>query len=167
MATRDDWETPPELFGLMHERYHFTVDACAHERNKKLYRYWSKEQDGLEQPWAGERVWCNPPYGVKEIPRWIDKAVKEQEAITVMLLPSRTEMLWFADLMRHCSDVEFLRRRVPFWLDGQRNGGDPKNGSRPTWASLVAVFDQTRRMHAGSCMVRTLDWRDPDQLSLP
>ena len=40
----------------------FTVDVAAAPHNTKCERFYTAEQDGLAQSWAGETVWCNPPY---------------------------------------------------------------------------------------------------------
>jgi hypothetical protein len=87
----DDRETTPEVFDPLHERFRFTIDVAASPHNAKLPRYYSMEDDGLAQSWAGERVWCNPPYSVVE--PWLLKAHAEHRAeLIVMLLPAnRTE----------------------------------------------------------------------------
>jgi hypothetical protein len=58
----DDRATTPEVFDPLEDRFGFTVDVAASERNRKVDRFYSIEDDGLAQSWAGERVWCNPPY---------------------------------------------------------------------------------------------------------
>ena len=52
----DDRATPPEVFGPLHERFGFTVDVAASAANAKCQRFWTCEDDGLAQSWAGERV---------------------------------------------------------------------------------------------------------------
>jgi hypothetical protein len=59
-------------FGLLHERFRFTVDAAAAPHNARLPRYWTREDSALEQDWRGERVWCNPPYS--DIRPWVEHA---------------------------------------------------------------------------------------------
>lgn len=92
-SARDDWETPQDLFRKYDEKYHFTLDVCADEKNHKCNRYFTKEQDGLKQDWTGERCWCNPPYG-RAIADFVKKAA-ESKALTVMLIPARTDTKWF------------------------------------------------------------------------
>jgi len=55
-SIRQDWETPPDLFNRLDAIYHFTMDACAEQGNTKCARYFSPEDDGLAQSWAGEVV---------------------------------------------------------------------------------------------------------------
>jgi len=46
--------------------------------------------------WAGETVFCNPPYG-KAIGKWVEKCYKEnlKGVAVVMLIPARTDTSWF------------------------------------------------------------------------
>src|SRR6185295_6484434 len=74
----DDRATCPDLFRRLHERFGFTVDVAASLTNRKVHRYYSIEEDGLSQSWAGERVWCNPPFSCIE--PWVRKAWQEYEA---------------------------------------------------------------------------------------
>lgn len=68
----DLWETPQGFFDELDREFHFELDVCATSENAKCRRFYTKEQDGLAQPWTG-RVWCNPPYG-REIGKWVKKA---------------------------------------------------------------------------------------------
>lgn len=92
----DDRATTPEVFDPLNERFRFTVDVAALPHNAKLPRYFTPEQDGLSQSWAGERVWCNPPYS--SIEPWVEKAWWESAyaEVIVMLVPAnRTEQGWW------------------------------------------------------------------------
>lgn len=72
----DEWETPAKLFDGLNAIYHFTLDAAATDVNALCLRWFTREQDGLAQSWAGETVWCNPPYG-RQIAKWVKKAWEE------------------------------------------------------------------------------------------
>ena len=63
------WETPQDFFDQLNGEFHFTLDVCANSENAKCEKYYTKEQDGLKQPWKGT-VWCNPPYG-RQIGSWV------------------------------------------------------------------------------------------------
>lgn len=62
---KDDWGTPQDLFDALNEEFNFTLDPCADNNNHKCAKYYTIEQDGLAQSWAGETVFCNPPYSRK------------------------------------------------------------------------------------------------------
>lgn len=42
-VTRDDWETPPDLFERLNAEFEFTLDAAANAENRKCVRYWDGE----------------------------------------------------------------------------------------------------------------------------
>lgn len=72
-----EWATPPVLFESLQRAFGaFTLDPCADASNAKCPRYFTKEDDGLQKSWAGERVFMNPPYG-RQIGRWVRKAFDE------------------------------------------------------------------------------------------
>ena len=73
-SKRDDWETPQAFFDKLDAEFHFTLDPCSTHENAKCKKHFTKAEDGLKQSWAGETVFCNPPYGKEQI-RWIEKAV--------------------------------------------------------------------------------------------
>lgn len=128
---RDCAGTPLVLFAGLHDEFAFTVDACALPYNTKLPRYWAPAgrsyedcasfswpaplaTDGLAQDWTGERVFCNPPYGKGLIQPWVDKALERQAELSVLLLPSRTEMPWFHRLWKEATEIRFLSYRIQF-----------------------------------------------------
>lgn len=118
----DDRATDPLVFAELHERFTFTIDVAASTRNARLPRFWTRDDDALVQSWAGESVWCNPPYSA--IAPWVEKAWREssQAARIVMILPAnRTEQDWWQTLVEPYRDrpgsvltVEFLRGRIRF-----------------------------------------------------
>lgn len=128
-SERDDWETPQALFDRYNEEYRFTLDVCASDENAKCKRYFTKEQDGLKQDWTGERCWCNPPYGNK-IVDFVKKAA-ESKALTVMLIPARTDTRWFHDYIYNRYPISFLKGRIRFV--GAR--------SSAPFPSMIVVFD--------------------------
>ena len=109
-----DWETPQWLFDKLDAEFHFTLDAAADDSNHKCERYYTKETDGLKSPWAGV-VWCNPPYG-KQIKKWVEKAWAEKcncETI-VLLIPARTDTLWFHNYILGKAEIRFIKGRLRF-----------------------------------------------------
>lgn len=115
-SSTDEWATPLRLFSKLDDEFHFSVDVCADETNKKCDRYYSKEENGLKQQWNGV-CWMNPPYG-RSIGQWMEKAVKsmlEGGAVVVCLIPARTDTKWWHKwVMPYASEIRFLAGRLKF-----------------------------------------------------
>lgn len=135
-SIRPDWETPRWLFQHFDERFHFTLDVCASAANAKCARYFTVQEDGMARPWAGERCWCNPPYG-KEIGDWMWKAAAEADSALVItcLIPARTDTAWWHRHVARKAKVIFLRGRVRF---------EGAKGSAP-FPSALAVYGELAR----------------------
>lgn len=149
--TVDDRATTPEDFAVFHERFNFTIDVAASAENAKLPRFYTAEQDGLARSWAGERVFCNPPYS--SIEPWCEKALAESSdryfadempaQLVVMLLPAnRTEQGWWQRWIepgrREGSiEVEFLAGRMRFLAPGESTV--PPN-SRPPFGCCLVIW---------------------------
>lgn len=126
----DLWATPQAFFDRMNAEFNFEVDVCALPENAKCSRYFTPEQDGLEQPWSGI-CWMNPPYG-REIGKWVQKAYESAQsgATVVCLLPARTDTHWWHSWVNQASEVRFIRGRLKF--------GESRNSA--PFPSAVAVF---------------------------
>lgn len=109
----DDWSTPPDLFARLDDEFAFDLDVCASAANAKCLHYFTRDDDGLAQPWDGT-CWMNPPYG-DGIARWMAKAhvAAADGATVVCLVPARTDTAWWWDHARH-GEVRFLRGRLRF-----------------------------------------------------
>lgn len=110
-----EWYTPSSILDLVYEFFGekgVTLDPCSNEGipNVRADQYFTKEDNGLEQEWKGN-VFCNPPYGKNEIPAWVNKALNS-DAITLLLVPSRTSNKWWTDL--EACPVCFVRGRLKF-----------------------------------------------------
>jgi len=144
----DDRETHPENFDTFSAKYGpFTLDVAAAPHNAKCERFFTREDNGLEQSWAGERVWCNPPYS--NLGGWVGKAWAEWQSATsiTMLLPAnRTEQKWWQEMVEPFRDgmgplsVRFLPGRMRFIRPAAVIG--PK-GDRPPFG--CAILDWRRR----------------------
>lgn len=126
-------ETPRLYFEMLDRIYKFDLDVCATKENAKCKRFFTKEQDGLEQKWEGT-CWMNPPYG-REIGAWVRKAYESslEGATVVCLLPARTDTAWWHDWAMK-GKITFLRGRLKF-------GGSKDNAPFP---SAVVVFKPTQ-----------------------
>ena len=125
----DNWETPQALFDKLNDEFHFDLDVCASLDNAKCKKFYTKEQDGLQQNWTGV-CWMNPPYG-KEIGKWLKKAYESSinGATVVCLIPSRTDTAWWHDYVMK-GTIRFIRGRLKF--------GNSKNSA--PFPSAIVVF---------------------------
>lgn len=135
---KDDWETPQWLFNQLDDEFHFTLDPCCTAENAKCRKYYTKAENGLEQDWKGETVFCNPPYsrGKKGAPgqeAWIKKCFEESKkagTTCVMLLPARTDTKAFHTYIYGYAEIRFIRGRLKF-------GGSTNSAPFP---SMIVVF---------------------------
>lgn len=121
----DEWLTPP---GIVQALGDFDLDPCAPVARPwdLAAKHFSKEDDGLAQPWEG-RVWLNPPFG-REAVKWLRKMVEHGNGIA--LVPARTETAMFYECIWNVADaVLFMQGRPHFhYVDGRRaaaNSGAP------------------------------------------
>lgn len=142
----DDRGTHPDYFDPWNKRFGgFTLDVAAAPHNAKCARYFTREEDGLAQSWAGERVWCNPPYS--NLHAWVAKAWRELSGTRgiVMLVPAnRVEQKWWQELVEPFRDrgdsplsVEFLPGRMRFI---RPNAVIDPRGDRPPFGCALLVF---------------------------
>ena len=138
---KDDWGTPQDLFDALNKEFSFTLDPCASDTNHKCEKYYTVEQDGLSKSWAGEIVFCNPPYSRKTKTNagqiaWVEKCyteAKENGITAVMLIPARTDTQMFHDFILGKAEIRFIRGRVHFVIDGQSKDAAP-------FPSMIVVF---------------------------
>lgn len=146
--TVDDRATRPEIFDPLHAEFGFTIDVAAGPINHKVPRYFDKKRNGLIQSWAGEVVWCNPPFSALAL--WAAKAVHEVTyngcKRVVMLLPNnRCEQIWWQELIEPVRDrpgsgvaTRFLRGRPRFTYPVGHES--PKKGDRPPFGIVFVIF---------------------------
>lgn len=145
-SASNEWETPDTFFQELDQEFHFTLDPCCQEYNHKCSKYYTSSADGLNQSWAGERVFCNPPYG-RQIGNWVRKCYEEAQkpnTIVVMLVPARTDTRWFHDYIYQKSNVEirFVKGRLKFinrCLPSYNPTGDFQTQPAP-FPSMVVIF---------------------------
>ena len=129
------WETPQDFFDKLNEEFHFTLDPCATVETAKCAKFYTKETDGLAQDWEGETVFCNPPYGT-EIKHWVKKCHEESlkpNTKVVMLVPARTDTIYFHEHIYHIAELRFVKGRLKF------GGNAKKNGCAP-FPSMIVLF---------------------------
>lgn len=110
-----NWCTPARLFEKLNAEFDFTLDAAATHASAKCTKYFTPEEDGLSQSWAGERVFCNPPYG-RQIEKWVAKAYAEaqQGTFIVLLIPARTDTKYFHSYIYGKAEIRFIQGRIYF-----------------------------------------------------
>jgi site-specific DNA-methyltransferase (adenine-specific) len=111
-----DWRTPQSLFDPLHEEFDFTIDAAASQANAMLPRYWTEETDAITQPWRGERIWCNPPYGVRALTDFSAKAwlsSRNPGTVAVLLVPVKSDQAWWHSYAMRV-EIRFIVGRVHF-----------------------------------------------------
>src|SRR5947209_19411908 len=96
-STSAEWYTPANLYARLDAEFGFTLDPCSTAASAKCIKHFTKDDDGLAQPWSGT-VYMNPPYG-KEIGRWVAKAyaASRNGATVVGLIPARTDTAYWHD----------------------------------------------------------------------
>jgi len=141
---RCDWETPPGVFAAINAEFDFDLDVCATVATAKCPRFYTPADNGLAQPWAPHRSWCNPPYG-PGIERWVRKAHEESQngALVVCLVPPCIDTAWWHDWAMQAAEIRFVRRRIAF-LHGKVAGKANNSGScllvfRPGWSGGTPV----------------------------
>lgn len=131
--SKDQWLTPLWLFDLLHQEFHFDLDAAATDENTLCDKWYTEEQNGLIQPWFGS-VWINPPYS--QMRQWVEKAYREAELgnveMAVLLVAARTDTRAWWDYIRK-GEVRFLPGRLKF---------EHPNGAKHSapFPSAVVVF---------------------------
>lgn len=141
----DERITPDTIYNPLHATHKFSLDAAASAGNAKCPKYFSIQNSGLDNSWAGEVVWCNPPYS--DVGAWVAKAFNETQSgcpKVVLLLPAnRCEQKWwqkYIEPFRETARVRtnFLPGRPRFgWPPGRVV---PPKGDRPPFGLVVVTI---------------------------
>lgn len=115
-AGRRDWRTPADVVAIVRQalRGCIDLDPCAGPRTDHGVVNIRRPACGLNQPWAG-RVFVNPPFG--DLDRWAPKCRREHEehgCEVVLLLPARTDTLYWQKEVATATAVCFWRGRLRF-----------------------------------------------------
>jgi site-specific DNA-methyltransferase (adenine-specific) len=115
-----DWATDTDVYAWLDQEFHFTLDPCPLGNPNRI--------DGTMRSWAGERVYCNPPYG-GGIGMWLAKA--READVAVFLLPARTDTEWWHVHALQADEIRFVRGRLKF--------GNAKHGA--PFPSVVVIYN--------------------------
>lgn len=113
-----EWYTPGHIVARVIQAMGcIDLDPCSNshvEPNVPAMTYYTKEDDGLAQPWHG-RVYMNPPYG-HELGDWVTHLIDEwrdgRVTEAVALVPARTDTAWFSEFIG--LPLCFIRGRLRF-----------------------------------------------------
>ena len=110
-SVKQDYETPDNLFEKLDKEFNFTRDVCASAENTKVKVFFSENNSCLDKEWDGIN-WMNPPF--KNMKMFIKKAFEQRNnAITVCLIPARTNTKWWHDYCMK-GEVYFICGRPKF-----------------------------------------------------
>lgn len=107
------------------------LDPASHpvaNREVKAFRFYSKQENGLNWPWGGN-VWLNPPFSAWQ--EWVPKVRGEWKSgrINQMCVLSAMRTVtaqYFGPLISDCVAVCIIRGRIRFW--GGVAGDSPDDG---------------------------------------
>jgi phage N-6-adenine-methyltransferase len=130
----DSWGTPPEWIDLARKTMGgIDLDPASNKEAQgvvKADRFFTKEENGLEQEWRG-RVWMNPPYSQPLVTQFAEKLVAAVESGAVkqacVLVNNATDAKFLQLMLAHCSAALFPRGRVSFLIPGS---GEALTGTR-------------------------------------
>ena len=135
----DLWQTPPELYALLDNEFHFDAfDPCGPTPEGL------REFDGLGK-WEGKTLFLNPPYS--NVEPWLKHAIEEQALgkTIIVLLRVDTSTDWFHDLVVPFAEVRYIRGRVAFvlandYIDKNQKLHRKGERSRANFASMLAIY---------------------------
>jgi len=102
-SLRQDWRTPRAFYQALNAEFGFDFDPCPP----------GPQFDGLTCTW-GKVNFINPPF--KGIEKWVAKAYDEAQhgAVSVLLIPSRTDTRWWHDYVMKASEIRFIKGRLKY-----------------------------------------------------
>ena len=136
-AMGEDWGTPASVFDPLHAEFDFTHDVAALPHNAKCASFWTPDDDVLTRIWPRGPVWLNPPYGYRNLARWMKKAWSESVsgATVVCLVPAHTGQPWWHDwVVGKASEIRWIRGKVCFLRP------DGTKGSAAPFPSCIVIY---------------------------
>lgn len=122
----DDWYTPPDIFKKLD--IVFDLDPCSPGAGHWVpaRRIYTKEDDGLKQPWSGV-VFMNPPFGGRNghVP-WLKRFLDHGNGIAIVR--AYTSSAWFHDWAIRVETMLFPRGKTKFVRPDGSIGGSPGHG---------------------------------------
>ena len=148
-----EWYTPPEVIALVrHVLGTIEVDpasCAAAQAVVNATTYYTVEDDGIRHYWKGT-VFCNPPYKMPEVARFVGKLVEELDAgrttEAILLVNAVTETDWFQFVAPRAAAICFPNGRIRF-THATHDGLSPCSGQAllyfgPQVPRFSAVFGE-------------------------
>lgn len=129
----NEWYTPSYIIeSVIKVMGKIDLDPASSEianRTIKANKYYSCDDNGLEQTWHGN-VWLNPPYSQPLVSYFSDKVIKELPNISQMciLVNNATDTNWLQNMMNLCNAVCFIKGRIKFIDVSGTASGAPLQG---------------------------------------
>lgn len=123
----DEWYTPEDIIKRARRVFGgcIDLDPATNEIAQRVINatdYYTKADDGLNQPWRG-RVWLNPPYSMPLIVNFVDRVLAAYAAgeidEAIVLTNNSSDTRWFQSLISN-HVVCFPAGRLGFWRNNQQ-----------------------------------------------
>ena len=137
------------MFRNLHREFSFSLDGAATKHDTLLPRF---TDDISRQSWAGERVFCNPPYS--DIPSFLVKA--SEADLAVFLIPYRPQTTyWLEHIFTNplCHEIRILHRAVKYLPPAGHNG----LVVRAPFPAAIVIFRTEPRKHEITQMICCAD----------
>jgi phage N-6-adenine-methyltransferase len=162
-----EYQTPRDFFAPLNWVFKFKLDPCTtKENNLKLQYFYTEFENGLIQPWQCN-TYVNPPFG-RNVDKWIAKMQKEydenRDCYYVMLLPARTDTIWFQDLIwNNCQFddqfIHFVKGRLKFKNDQYNPKNQPHNIGSMLW--ILGNLHMEKRQDLNNAIKGiTISWKE-------
>ena len=144
MSKCQKWTTPPSLIVWLEDRFNMELelDVCADLNNTKAPRFFTEEDNALEQNWFARHAFMNPPFGHggKMQKTFFEHAVNEVHVMNNCLnlwalVPARTDTKLFHEIIvPHANKIYFIKGRLNF------GGHNNVEGANAPFPSMLVHF---------------------------
>ncbi len=144
VESRDDWETPQELFDKLNDQYDFDFDCCATNINKKCFFY---THNFLKFERISNICWMNPPFSkAKEMFTNFFKVVNK--GVAIYRCDNFETKIWQEVILPNCDWIFIPKGRIAYSYNNKiRNG----NGCRFPSALIGLNVDPIKNID-GVCL---------------
>ena len=162
---RQCWSTPGDLFTVLDDEFHFTLDCAANSHNSQCRKYIGEKADALSdgQAWASVNhisLFLNP--GFNNPMPWVQKMNAEVErtpgSVGVVIGIAACSTKWWAFCNEHASEIGLLGGKRPQYVPppGIKKTSNPKDGA-------VIIFRHGSRRNGGHAKHSTWNWSNAER----